>query len=158
MECLGPQAAEYLEVLLPKGTQVTLEFDVERHDKYGRTLAGVFAPDGALVNAKIAREGLGIPVQFGGNSKFMPPVEAAYAEAREAKSGLFSDQVDCTVPAQLAKTTKALETAAATEPATTSSAASIAVAAFATELAAAKALRAVLLPARTPKGQSTGQA
>ena len=86
VECLGPQATEYLEDLLPKGTQVRLEFDAERHDKYGRTLAGVFAPDGSLVNASIAREGLGIPVQFGGNTKFLPPVEAAYAEARAGKS------------------------------------------------------------------------
>ncbi|MET3720070.1 MULTISPECIES: thermonuclease family protein [unclassified Arthrobacter] len=144
VECLGPQAAEYLERLLPQGTRVRLEFDAERHDKYGRTLAGVFTPDGSLVNANIAREGMGIPVQFGGNSKFMPPVEAAYAEARAAKSGLFSDQVDCTIPAQLAQTTKALETAAAAEPATTSTAAGAVATALVTELAAAKALRAVL--------------
>lgn len=144
VECLGPQATEYLEGLLPKGTQVKLEFDKERHDRYGRTLAGVFAPDGSLVNAEIAREGLGIPVQYGENRKFLPPVEAAYAEARSAKSGLFSDQVDCTVPAQVAKTTEALETVTAAEPATTSAAANVAVAALVTELAAAKALRTVL--------------
>src|SRR5215210_1403714 len=42
VECLGPQATQYLEEALPKGTQVRLEFDIERHDKYGRTLAGVF--------------------------------------------------------------------------------------------------------------------
>lgn len=144
VECLGPQAAEYLEELLPKGTQVQLEFDKERHDHYGRTLAGVFAPDGSLVNAEIAREGLGVPVQYGENRKFLPPVEAAYAEARAAKSGLFSDQVECTVPAQLAKTTKALETATAAEAATTSAAAGVAVAALVTELAAAKALRRVI--------------
>lgn len=144
VECLGPQATEYLEGLLPKGTRVRLEFDVERHDKYGRTLAGVFAPDGSLVNAEIAREGLGIPVQYGSNSKFMPPVRAAYEEARTAKSGFFSDQVACTLPAQLAQTTKALEAAAAAEPATTSAAAGVAAAALVTELAAAKALRAVI--------------
>jgi micrococcal nuclease len=144
VECLGPQASEYLEGLLPKGTRVKLEFDKERHDQYGRTLAGVFTPNGSLVNAEIAREGLGIPVQFGENHRFLPPVEAAYAEARAAKSGLFSDQVDCTVPAQLAKTTKALETAAAAEPATTSANAGAAAAALATQLAAAKALRTVL--------------
>jgi micrococcal nuclease len=144
VECLGPQATEYLEGLLPKGTQVRLEFDAKRHDKYGRTLAGVFAPDGSLVNANIAREGLGIPVQFDGNIKFLPPVEAAYAEARAAKSGLFSDQVDCTIPARLAQTTEALEAAATAEPAATSANAGAAAAALVTQLAAAKALRAVI--------------
>lgn len=144
VECLGPQASKYLEEALPKGTQVRLEFDVERHDKYGRTLAGVFAPDGSLVNAEIAREGLGIPVQFGSNDKFLPPVQAAYEEARTAKSGLFSETVDCTLPGQLAQTTQALEEAAAVAPATSSAAAGAAAAVLVTEIAAAKSLRAVL--------------
>lgn len=144
VECLGPQAADYLAEQLPPGTKVRLEFDVERHDKYGRTLAGVFAPDGNLVNADIARRGLGIPVQYGSNGKFLPPVEAAYGEARRAKTGLFSDQVDCTVPAQVAKTTTALETAVAAAPATTSAAAGAATTALVSQLAAAKALRAII--------------
>lgn len=144
VECLGPQAADYLAEQLPPGTAVRLEFDAERHDRYDRTLAGVFAPNGTLVNAEIARKGLGIPVTYGNNVKFLPPVEAAYEEARAAKAGLFSETVDCTLPAQLAETMKALETAAATAPATTSVAAGIAAAALVTELAAAKSLRAVI--------------
>lgn len=139
-----PQAADYLAKQLPPGTSVRLEFDAERHDRYGRTLAGVFAPNGTLVNAEIAREGLGIPVQYGNNSKFLPPVEAAYEEARSAKTGLFSDQIDCTLPTQLAETTKALDAATAAAPATTSAAAGTAFAALVTEIAAAKSLRAVL--------------
>ncbi|TPV49677.1 hypothetical protein FJ661_13825 [Pseudarthrobacter phenanthrenivorans] len=151
VECLGPEASEYLEKTLPKGTQLRLEFDVERHDKYGRMLAGVFAPDGSLVNAEIAREGLGIPVQFGKNHKFLPPVQAAYEEARTAEAGLFSEKVDCTLPAQLAETTKALEDAAGAAPATTSVAAGAAAAALATKLAAAKSLRAVFAATRDAK-------
>lgn len=143
VECLGPQASKYLEEVLPKGTQVRLEFDVERHDKFGRTLAGVFTPDGSLVNAEIAREGLGIPVQFGNNRKFLPPVEAAYEEARTAGAGLFSEDIDCTLPAQLAATTQALQGAAETESAATSAAAGAAAAALVTEVAAAKSLRAI---------------
>lgn len=144
VECLGPQATDYLAQQLPPGTNVRLEFDVERHDRYGRTLAGVFAPNGSLVNAEIARQGLGIPVQYGNNGKFLPPVEAAYEEARSGKTGLFSEQIECTLPAQLASTVKALDSATATEPAITSAAAGIAAAALVTELAAAKSLRAVL--------------
>ena len=143
VECLGPQASKYLEEALPKGTKVRLEFDVERHDKYGRTLAGVFSPDGSLVNAEIARKGLGIPVQFGENRKFLPPVQAAYEEARTAESGLFSKEIDCTLPAQLAETTQGLEDAAEAAEATTSAAAGAAAAALVTKLAAAKSLRAV---------------
>ena len=48
-----------LEELLPPGTVVGLEYDQERTDRYDRTLAGVFLEDGTLVNAEIARQGLG---------------------------------------------------------------------------------------------------
>ncbi|MDQ0828124.1 micrococcal nuclease [Arthrobacter sp. B2I5] len=144
VECLGPEASKYLEDLLPKGTPVRLEFDAERHDKYGRTLAGVFTADGTLVNAKIAQQGLGIPVEYGGNRKFLPPVAAAYEEARTSKTGLFSESIDCTLPAQLTETTKGLETATAASPATTSAAAGTAASVIAAKVAAAKALRKVL--------------
>jgi micrococcal nuclease len=143
VECLGPQATEYLDDRLPKGTKIRLEFDVDRHDKYGKTLAGVFAPDGSLVNAEIAREGLGIPVQYGKNVKFLPPVQAAYEEAGTEKTGLFSEGIDCTLPAQLAQTTATLDAAAAAAPASTSAAAGAAAALLVTDLAAAKSLRAV---------------
>ncbi|KQQ86991.1 hypothetical protein ASF64_19330 [Arthrobacter sp. Leaf137] len=143
VECLGPEASKYLEEKLPPGTKIKLEFDAERHDKYGRTLAGVFAPDGSLVNAEIAREGLGIPVQFGANGKFLPPVTAAYEEARAEKKGLFSEDAECTLPAQLAKTAKALDTATAAAPAETSAAVGAAATALTTELAAAKAFRSI---------------
>lgn len=143
VECLGPQATDYLASVLPPGTAVRLEFDKERHDKYGRTLAGVFAPNGSLVNSEIAREGLGIPVQYGDNAKFLPPVQAAYEEARTAKTGLFSETSECTLPAQLAQTTQKLEEAVAVTPATSSAAAGAAAAVLVTEIAAAKSLRAV---------------
>ncbi|QDG61950.1 hypothetical protein NIBR502770_17050 [Pseudarthrobacter sp. NIBRBAC000502770] len=144
VECLGPEASKYLEGLLPKGTQVRLEFDAERHDKYGRTLAGVFTADGSLVNAKIAQQGLGIPVEYGGNRRFLPPVTAAYEEARAAKTGLFSEGIGCTLPAQLAEATQGLETATAASPATTSAAAGTAAGVLAAKVAAAKALRKIL--------------
>lgn len=143
VECLGPQATDYLASIVPPGTSVRLEFDKNRHDRFGRTLAGVFAPDGALVNAEIAREGLGIPVQYDGNVKFLPPVEEAYEEARTEKTGLFSETIDCTLPTQLAQTAQALEEAAGTAPATTSAGAGAAAALLVTELATAKSLRAV---------------
>ena len=80
-ECLGPEASEYLKQALPAGSKVRLEFDVERHDKYGRTLAGVFNASNQLVNAEIARRGLGVPMVVGENRKFLPPVQAAHDEA-----------------------------------------------------------------------------
>lgn len=144
VECLGPQATDYLTSIIPPGTSIRLEFDKKRHDQYGRTLAGVFAPDGTLVNAEIAREGLGVPVEYDGNVKFLPPVEEAYEEARAAKSGLFSEEIECTLPAQVVQATEALEAVPAVEEASTSAAAAAAATAIGTKLASARALRAVL--------------
>ena len=58
VECLGPEATDSLKTIAPPGTKVRLDFDIEREDRYGRTLAAVFVGD-SLVNAEIARRGLG---------------------------------------------------------------------------------------------------
>lgn len=103
VQCLGPEATSFLESLLPEGTPVRLEYDDVRTDRYGRTLAGVFTADGALVNAEIARAGLAAAVVFDDNDRFLPPVEAARAQAQRDGVGLFSADVECTVPAQVAQ-------------------------------------------------------
>ncbi|MET4060147.1 micrococcal nuclease [Arthrobacter sp. UYP6] len=99
VECLGPEATDFLKEALPQGSKVTLAFDVELEDRYGRTLAAVYDAQDRLINAEVARQGFGIPVTYGKNSKFRPPVDAAYQEAEEQKNGLFDDDVECTVAA-----------------------------------------------------------
>lgn len=73
VECLGPEASQFLTDMLPEGTPVTLEFDQEKTDKYDRLLAGVFTEDGTFVNEAIAREGLGNAIKIAPNEKFYPP-------------------------------------------------------------------------------------
>src|SRR3954451_3807409 len=41
VECLGPEASDYLKRRIPAGTEVRLERDVEERDGYGRELAAV---------------------------------------------------------------------------------------------------------------------
>ncbi len=113
VECLGPEATKELEQLLPAGTTVRLELDVEPLDKYGRTLAGVFGPGDVLVNAEIARLGLGVPVVFEPNKKFHPPVAAAFDEARTRGVGLNSASIACLPAQQIEQAAKAIETAVA---------------------------------------------
>ncbi|MFE4226320.1 thermonuclease family protein [Arthrobacter sp. NPDC056886] len=113
VECMGPEATKGLEQLLPVGAKVRLELDVEPLDKYGRTLAGVFDSAGKLVNAEVARLGLGVPVLFEPNKKFYPPVVAAFDEARTRGVGLNSSSVACLPSQQVAKATLAVETLAA---------------------------------------------
>lgn len=101
VECLGPEATAFLEDLLPEGTVVGLEYDHERTDKYGRTLAGVYLADDRLVNAEIAREGLGVPVFIAPNRRFLPPVQEAFDEAQDNERGLLDPDQACTIPAQV---------------------------------------------------------
>lgn len=109
VECMGPEATKGLEQLLPVGSKVRLELDVEPLDKYGRTLAGVFDSGGKLVNAEIARLGLGVPVLLEPNRKFYPPVVEAFDEARTQGMGLNSAVAECLPAQQVEKATQAVE-------------------------------------------------
>lgn len=100
VQCLGPEATDFLAERLPAGTEIELEYDEERLDRYDRTLAGVYE-SGSLVNAEIAAEGLGVPVYFEPNDRFLPEVEEAAATAQSEGLGLFSVATECTVPAQV---------------------------------------------------------
>jgi len=110
VECLGPEATEALEQLLPVGSVVRLELDVEPTDQYGRTLAGVFNSSGTLINAEVARQGLGIPMLIEPNRKFYPAVEEAFEEARSAAAGLNSAEVACLPAQQVEEAAVAVET------------------------------------------------
>lgn len=98
VECLGPEATRKLEELLRPGDEVVLQYDEERFDRYGRTLAGVVEGE-TLVNAEIARAGLGVPVVFEPNRRFLPPVEAAWAEAQREGAGLNQPGLECSLQA-----------------------------------------------------------
>lgn len=100
VQCLGPEATEFLAERLPAGTEIALEYDEERLDRYDRTLAAVYESE-SLINAEIAAAGLGIPVYFAPNDRFLPAVEEASLDARKNQVGLFSAEIECTLPSQL---------------------------------------------------------
>ncbi len=94
-ECLGPEATAYLRRILPAGTEISLEYDIEREDRYGRVLAGVIKDD-QLVNAQIAAAGLGRPVVYPPNKRFYPDVLAAWQQAQHEQVGVFDPGIECT--------------------------------------------------------------
>lgn len=153
VECLGPEASGYLKALLEPGDKVDLEYDVEREDRYGRTLAGVFK-DGDLVNRSIAEAGYGIAVVYEPNRKFYQEVLDGEAQAEKRSEGLFSPAIDCTIPAHIDEATTALAQAPAELGSTIEEAESLAgeaAAALAVGMAAKKALDA-LVPDTHPVG------
>lgn len=119
-ECFGPDASAKLEGLLRRGDTVRMTYDVERRDKYQRTLAAVYK-DKTFVNAELAREGLGTAVLFEPNRKHYQEVVDAEAEAREAGRGMFSaeaqqqaaDGAACAYPALVAEPARQAEEALA---------------------------------------------
>lgn len=102
VQCLGPEAVQFLRKRLPQGTAVQLRFDKERLDRYERELAGVFVDD-ELVNAEIARAGLGTAVLYEPNDRFYAEVVQAQEEAERRQMGLYSPKLRCTLPAQVAQ-------------------------------------------------------
>ena len=58
VEFFGKEASAFTKRLL-EGKRVRLEHDWERTDRYGRTLAYVYLPDGTFANAEIVRQGYG---------------------------------------------------------------------------------------------------
>ena len=96
VQCLGPEATAFLETRLPVGAPVVLRFDEDRLDRYDRELAGVFDADDVLVNAEIARAGLGVAVVHEPNRRFYAQVRDAQEEAEAHQVGRFSPTLACT--------------------------------------------------------------
>ena len=82
-----PQATDLLKRLV-EGKDVTLAFDVEKKDRYGRSLAFIYA-DGVFVNAEIVRQGLALFYEFKPNVHYSKLFLKLQREARAAKRGLW---------------------------------------------------------------------
>ncbi len=90
VECHGPEASALLAALVPVGTEVRLERDVEARDRYGRLLAYVFRqPDDLFVNEAVAAAGEAEALSIPPNTAYAGVVGAAVAAARAAGSGLW---------------------------------------------------------------------
>jgi micrococcal nuclease len=98
VECFGHEASARMNELLPPGTSVELVFDVDRTDRYGRTLAYVYrAEDELFVNVAMARDGYAEQLTVPPNVAHADDISEAVEEARDAARGLWADGV-CTAP------------------------------------------------------------
>ncbi|MGH2731165.1 MAG: thermonuclease family protein [Actinomycetota bacterium] len=87
VECYGPAASHFTTSRL-EGQRVQLEFDVERIDRYGRTLAYVWMGD-SLFNATLVRSGHAQVSTYPPNVKYVDRFVAAQRKARAANRGLW---------------------------------------------------------------------
>jgi micrococcal nuclease len=91
VQCFGEAASQYTKSLLPPGTPVRLVYDVDRYDRYGRTLAYVYrVSDGLFVNAALVHDGYARVLTIPPNVAHVRTFVALAADARRAGRGLWS--------------------------------------------------------------------
>ncbi len=84
----GETAKKRLEALV-QGRRLRLEYDVERHDKYGRTLAYLFDEHRLHLNQVLVQEGLAIANIHPPNLKYGEALLRAQTEAEREKRGIW---------------------------------------------------------------------
>ena len=89
IEYYGPEAADFNKRLV-LGKKVKLEFDAERLDRYGRTLAYVYLEDGTFVNAELLRQGYARTMTIRPNIKYADLFKRLQEEARRQKRGMWA--------------------------------------------------------------------
>ncbi len=85
----GAAARDSAARLMPVGSRVRLEFDVQLRDQYRRLLAYVYV-DSLMVNRQLARNGMGLVDVYQPNVRYVELVRAAVDSARKDKAGLWS--------------------------------------------------------------------
>jgi micrococcal nuclease len=71
--------------------KIRLEFDRERHDRYGRVLAYIFLPDGIFLNEHMLQEGYAFFLFYKPNLKYNRRLLKAQQEAMKAGRGLWNN-------------------------------------------------------------------
>jgi micrococcal nuclease len=90
VECYGPEAAAYTRSrLFGQRVALTYEYDVERHDIYGRTLAFV-ALDGQRYNDELLRLGYARLLVIPPNGAHARTMLREVVDARNARRGLWA--------------------------------------------------------------------
>ena len=85
---LGRESADFTARLLPAGTRVELEPDVEERDKYGRVLAYVWK-GGIMVNAELIKAGMATVMTIPPNVKNAEYFYVLQKDARKRRAGFW---------------------------------------------------------------------
>lgn len=88
-EPFGEMATQALRELIPIGSEVALEPDLEARDRYGRMLGYIWA-DGVMVNWTLVRQGYAVLLTYPPNVQYVDWLTSAQAAAREEGVGLWA--------------------------------------------------------------------
>jgi micrococcal nuclease len=87
VECYGAEASAFTTRRLAR-EQVRLEFDVNRIDPYGRTLAYIWL-HGTLFNQTLVRDGYARVATYPPDTKYVDRFQEAQRDARDANRGVW---------------------------------------------------------------------
>lgn len=90
----GKRASQFLkDLLISTDSHLYLEYDVQRTDAYGRTLAYVYLSDGeTMLQEELLRSGMATTLTIQPNCKYAERFYELYRSARESQVGLFSEE------------------------------------------------------------------
>ena len=89
VECYGRQATRKLRSMID-GTVVTLAYQRERRDRFGRDLLDVWTESGRFVAGTLVGKGFGRELSIWPNTRYEPYLERAEKRARSRDRGLWS--------------------------------------------------------------------
>jgi micrococcal nuclease len=87
----GKAAAEFTKKLAVPGDNISIEFDAEKRDRYGRLLGYVFLADGRMLNEEIISNGYASLLTIPPNVKYQERFLEAYRLARRNGLGLWKE-------------------------------------------------------------------
>lgn len=87
---VGRSATAFVRKLVPRGTELRIEYDVEKRDKYGRRLAYVFLPDGRMLNEEVLKAGYATLYPTKENVKYRERLVSALQLAMAKGHGLWA--------------------------------------------------------------------
>jgi len=99
-------ARDYLKQLLPKNTNIQLQFGQDKKDHYGRTLAHVFLKSGKNVQATLLKQGLASAIVFPPNDSLANCYLKIEKQARCEKLALWSQSTHILPSQQVTSSTK----------------------------------------------------
>lgn len=100
--CLLQESTDFLSSKLPQGQQVTLNFDDAQVGTSGFLDAAVLVGED-LVNSEVVREGLAATTYATPNDEFYSQISKAQQKAAEEGKGIYSKDVECSIPSKIQK-------------------------------------------------------
>jgi len=88
----GKKARECLRsVISAANSKISLEYDIERRDKYGRILAYIWTQHRQMINEEMMKNGCAVLFTFPPNVRYAERFRAAQKKAQEHKAGIWGE-------------------------------------------------------------------